>query len=140
MHGPHGAHIYAQCCIGAQKCSQKRFATLQTAVFKAFTATHFTTVRAFFALTRTSLPNAMRLPAFVAGLWRVLIMATPGMVNFPVPFTSFVATSARASKTLAISDLFESHASAKASAIPLLGIAFTPFMAFIPFMDFIASM
>merc|ERR1719206_1328667 len=57
-------------------------------------------VRAGFAFTLTSLPNAILLPAFCAGLLRVFTMHTPGMVNLPVDFTSFVTNSARASKTL----------------------------------------
>merc|ERR1712080_771896 len=72
----------------------------QTHCFKAFTAKHFTTVCAAFALTLTSLPKAMRLPAFLAGLCLVLIMHTPGMTNFPVFLVSAVASSARASKSL----------------------------------------
>merc|ERR1719440_2721361 len=106
-----------------------------TADLIAFTAKAFTTVRAGFALTLTSLPNAMRLPAFVAGLWRVLIMHTPGMVNFP-RLTSLAASSARASKYLPMSALFESHDVAKASAMALFGSAFTPFIAFIAFIFF----
>merc|ERR1719476_337089 len=51
----------------------------------------FTTVFAGFALTTHILPKISLLPAFVAGLTRVLTMATPGMVNFPVFFTSLAA-------------------------------------------------
>merc|ERR1712232_1533088 len=80
--------------------------THQTTDFRAFTAKHFTTVRAGFALTLTSLPNTLRLPAFVAGLCLVFTMHTPGITNLPVPFTSFAATSARASNALFISALF----------------------------------
>merc|ERR1711988_1473776 len=111
----------------------------QTHDFKAFTAKAFTTVCAAFAFTLTSLPNAMRLPAFLAGLCLVLIMQMPGIVNLPVPLVSFSASSAKASKTLVISDLFFSHAVAKASAMPLFGMDLTPFfarIAFIAFMDF----
>merc|ERR1719498_286128 len=110
----------------------------QTTSFKAFMAKHFTTVRAALAFTFTSLPNIMRLPALVAGLYLVLTMQMPGSVNFPVLFVSFVATSARASNTLDISDLFASHAAAKASAMAPLLIDFTPFLARMAFMAFIA--
>merc|ERR1719313_2598229 len=95
-------------------------------------------VCAAFALTFTSLPNAMRLPAFLAGLCLVLIMQMPGIVNLPVPLVSFSASSARASKTLVISDLFFSHAVAKASAMPLFGMDFTPFFALIALIAFMA--
>merc|ERR1719311_1277949 len=103
----------------------------QTHCFNAFTAKHFTTVRAGFALTRTSLPKAMRLPAFVAGLCLVLTMHTPGIVNLPVLFASLVASSARASNIFAMSALFVSQAVARASATAPFGMAFTPFIAFI---------
>merc|ERR1712185_854094 len=76
-----------------------------TACLIAATAKAFTTVLAGFALTLISLPKAMRFPAFVAGLWRVLIMHTPGIVNFPVLLTSLPASSAKASKAFDISDL-----------------------------------
>merc|ERR1719498_944518 len=58
----------------------------QTTSFKAFMAKHFTTVRAALAFTFTSLPNIIRLPALVAGLYLVLTMQMPGSVNFPVLF------------------------------------------------------
>merc|ERR1719478_1452559 len=105
----------------------------QTHFFKAFSTKHFTTVRAGFALTLISLPKAMRLPAFVAGLCLVLTMQTPGIVNLPVLLASLVASSARASNILAMSALFDSHAVAKASATAPFGMAFTPFIAFIDF-------
>ena len=47
----------------------------------------FTTVFAGRAFTTTTLPNISRLPAFVAGLSRVLIMQRPGSVNLPTFFT-----------------------------------------------------
>merc|ERR1719456_69817 len=99
-------------------CSQSA-SIPHTHSFRAFTAKHFTTVCAAFAFTFTSLPKAIRLPAFLAGLCLVLIMQTPGMTNFPV-FLLSVAV-------------------AKASAMPPLEIDFTLFIAFIPFfMAFIA--
>merc|ERR1719243_423335 len=59
-----------------------------TLFFNAAKAKAFTTFLAGLALTFTNSPNAIRLPAFVAGLYLFLIMQTPGMVNLPVPFTS----------------------------------------------------
>merc|ERR1719218_574954 len=115
------------------KLLPKQDRTHFTLLFKAATAKAFTTVLAGLALTFTSLPNAMRLPALVAGLCLVLIMHTPGMVNLPVLFTSFAASSAKASKAFDIEDLFISQASPRASAIPLLGMDLTPFIAFMPF-------
>merc|ERR1711948_34002 len=47
-----------------------------------------------FAFTTTSFPKAIFLPAFVAGLLFFFSMHKPGMVNLPVLFTSFVATTA----------------------------------------------
>merc|ERR1719152_763123 len=111
-----------------------------TLFFRAATANALTTVLAGLALTLISLPKATRLPALVAGLCLVLIMQTPGMVNLPF-LISLLASSAKASKTLETSDLFFSQASPMASAIALLGIDFTLFIAFfIPpfFMAFIA--
>merc|ERR1719271_1468966 len=107
-----------------QASSQKE-GSLQTQFFKVFTAKHFTTVRAGFALTFISWPNITRLPAFVAALCFVLIMQTPGIVNLPLPFTSLPASVAKASKTFATSDFFCSHAVANASAMDLFGIALT---------------
>merc|ERR1719272_1253566 len=120
--------------------SERRVVTPQTHDFKSFVAKHLTTVHAALALTFISLPKAMRLPAFLAGLWRVLTMQTPGILNLPVLLTSLVTSSARASKTLAISDFFASHAVAKASAMPLFDIARTPFFIafFIAFIAFFA--
>merc|ERR1719218_182349 len=116
------------------KLLPKQDRTHFTLFFKAATANAFTTVLAGLALTFTSLPKAMRLPAFVAGLCLVLIMQMPGMVNLPVLFTSFAASSAKASKAFDISDLFFSQASPKASAMALLGMDETLFIAFfIPF-------
>merc|ERR1719235_1731555 len=134
---PHAVLNAAQPAHGKTSSACKLLAkpdrTHFTLLFKAATANAFTTVLAGLALTFTSLPKAIRLPAFVAGLCLVLIMQMPGMVNLPVLFTSFAANSAKASRAFDISDLFASHASPKASAIPLLGMDLTPFIAFIPF-------
>merc|ERR1719152_851619 len=110
----------------------------QTLFFRAATAKALTMVLAGLAFTRTSLPKAMRLPALVAGLCLVLIMQTPGITNLPVPFTSLLAISAKASSTLLISDLFFSTAAPRASAMAPLLMDLAPFMAFMPFMAFIA--
>merc|ERR1719182_93391 len=120
-------------------CSQSA-SIPHTHSFRAFTAKHLTTVCAAFAFTFTSLPKAIRLPAFLAALCLVLTMQMPGMTNFPVFLVSLVASSARASKIFPISDFLLSVAVAKASAMPPLEIDFTLFMAFfIPFfMAFIA--
>merc|ERR1719484_458246 len=80
----------------------------------------------------------MRLPAFLAGLCLVLIMQMPGIVNLPVLLVSFSASSAKASKALVISDLFFSHAVAKASAMALFGMDLTPFFALIALIAFMA--
>merc|ERR1719238_1705435 len=103
-----------------------------TLFFKADTAKALTIVLAGLALRLTSLPKAMILPALVAGLWRVLIMQTPGRVNLPVPFTSLAIKSAKASKAFTTSDLFFSHAAPNASAMAPFDKDFAPF-AFIDF-------
>merc|ERR1719198_1806697 len=107
-----------------------------TAFLRSATGKALTIVRAGLALTLISLPKAMRLPALVAGLWRVLIRQTPGILNLPVDLTSLWMSSASESRALAISDFFFSHATARASAMPPLDMANLPFMAF--FMAFIA--
>merc|ERR1712062_214610 len=101
--------------------------------FSAPTQNAFTTVFAGLAFTTTSLPKAILLPALVAGFVRVLIMQSPGMVNLPALFTSFVATLARVSRILEASDFFKSCWVAIASARPVLVIvaAFPDFIAFI---------
>merc|ERR1719379_2113970 len=65
----------------------------------AETGKALTTVFAGFALTMTSFPNAILLPAFVAGFTRVLILNKPGSVNLPIDFTCSVAMPARFSTT-----------------------------------------
>merc|ERR1719498_1912396 len=122
-----------------EKKDKARLAPHFTLFFNAATAKALTTVLAGFALTLISLPKATRFPALVAGLCLVLIMQTPGMVNLPF-LISLLAKSAKASKTFDTSDLFFSHASPKASAMALLGMDFTLFIAFFMpfFMAFIA--
>merc|ERR1719271_351073 len=99
-----------------QASSQKE-GSLQTQFFSVFTAKHFTTVRAGFALTFISWPNITRLPAFVAALCFVLTMTTPGIVNLPVFLISAVA---------------------KESAMPPFDMDLTDFIAFIAFIAFLA--
>merc|ERR1711865_934736 len=126
-------------CTRAHIESQKSAATPQMHCFNDFTAKHFTTLCAAFALTLHSLPKAIRFPAFLAGLNFFFTMQTPGMVNLPVLLASFWARSASASRIFPISDFLPSHAVAKASAIAPFEMDFTPFfIAFIPFMAFIA--
>merc|ERR1719463_32843 len=96
-------------------------------------------VLAGFALTITSFPKISFLPALVAGFRRVLIMHKPGIVHFPVFFTSLVATLARVSKTLVTCDLFSSVPSARACANAPLLIGLPPFIAFIAFIGAMAS-
>merc|ERR1719481_2397267 len=113
----------------------------QIAFFSAATGKAFTTVLAFIAATVTTLPNISRLPAWVAGFTRVLIMQMPGMVHFPAFFTSLVATLLRLSRTLDTSDFFNSVSSASAWAKAPLVKAFPCFIpAFIALIAFIGAM
>merc|ERR1711948_226696 len=82
------------------------------------------------------LAEHLLLPAFVAGFRRVLIMQTPGMITFPVFFTSLLARAARLSSTFEHSDFFSSVEAAIASQRAPLLRALAP--AFIAFMAFIA--
>merc|ERR1719486_304658 len=128
-----------QCRAQCLQIQELRMCYHFTLFFNAAKAKAFTTFLAGLALTFTNSPNAMRLPAFVAGLYLFLIMHTPGMVNLPVPFTSLPASSAKASKTFDTSDLFFSQAAPTASAMALFAIDLTPFfMLFMPFIAFIA--
>ena len=61
----------------------------QPQFFKTFAVKHFNIELAGFSLYMASLQNAMCLQAIVDGLWLVLILQTPGMVNLPVFFASF---------------------------------------------------
>merc|ERR1712187_1030784 len=100
----------------------------------AATGNALTIVLAGFALTVTSLPKAILLPALVAGLWRVLIMQTPGITNLPAFFTSAAAKAAKLSMIPAHCFGFISFCSASAALMPLFAMAFAPaFMAFIAF-------
>merc|ERR1719296_162549 len=85
----------------------------------------FTIFLAGFAFTITTLPKISLLPAFVAGLVRVLSLHRPGTVKAPAFFTSCVATCARRSRAFAHTDFLISQEAAKASAIPLLVMART---------------
>merc|ERR1712087_753354 len=125
-----------------------RQATSQTIFFTADTAYAFTTVLAGFAFTTTSLPNIIRLPAFVAGFSLVLILHSPWTVNTPLPLTSFVPMSARAASNLEQTVFLRSCCAANAAARPpfdigaplFLAIAFIAFIAFIALIAFIAFM
>merc|ERR1711920_113817 len=105
----------------------------QTDFLSAATAKAFTMVLAGFALTITILPKISFFPALVAGFRRVLIMHRPGMVTFPVFFTSPVATLASVSRTLVTCDFFSSVPSARACAKAPLVNGLPPFIAFIAF-------
>merc|ERR1719436_1954547 len=95
---------------------------------RAFTGYAFTTFRAGLAFTITTLPKTSRLPAFVAGFVRVLILHRPGTVKIPVFDTSCEAISARLPMAFMQTDFFNSHSVAKASAMAPLVIAFWVFM------------
>merc|ERR1719356_321351 len=110
----------------------------QIAFLSAAPANALTTVLAGFALTITILPKISFLPALVAGFKRVLIMHKPGIVHFPVFFTSRCATLARVSSTLVTCVFLSSVPSANACAnAPLLN-GLPPFM--LPFIAFIGAM
>merc|ERR1719204_2812409 len=96
-------------------------------------------VLAGLALTITIFPKISLLPALVAGFRRVLIMHKPGIVHFPLFFTSLDATLARVSKTLVTCVFFSSVPSARACASAPLLIGLPPFIAFIAFIGAIAA-
>merc|ERR1719422_1408077 len=107
-------------CIETQNC-----------FFNTDTGKALTTVRAGLALTICIFPKISFLPAFVAGLRRVLIMHKPGSVNLPTLLTCFVAISANFSTIFVHSFLLISVASESAWARPPLLISLAPaFMAF----------
>merc|ERR1711924_144410 len=99
---------------------------LQTAFLSLALANAFTTVFAGFAATFTSLPNITRVPAFVAGFLRVLIMQRPGRVNFPTDLTSVAPKSERAPNTFVTSRRFKLNEDAIPSAMPDFDKARTP--------------
>merc|ERR1719371_92749 len=98
----------------------------QMLFFRADTGEALTIVFAGFAFTIMTLPKTSLLPALVAGLRRVLIMATPGKTNFPALFTCSVAMPARLLTIFMHSDLLISASVANASASPLLVMGLTP--------------
>merc|ERR1712183_1131306 len=97
-----------------------------TLFFKAATGKALTTVRAGFALTSCITPKISFLHALVAGLKRVLIIATPGMVNLPLDFTSLATISARLSMILDTSDVLSSASVAMALAISVFVMGLPP--------------
>merc|ERR1719491_1265716 len=111
-----------------QRRETKREAT-QMLFFSADTQKALTTLEAGLAFTTTSFPNMSLLPAFVAGLFLIFNMHRPGMVNFPAPFTSLVATAARLASTFLHSAAFNPVPWASASAIPVCDMAAAPFIA-----------
>merc|ERR1719433_2673518 len=67
-------------------------------------------------------------------------MHTPGIVNLPVLFTSLLAISAKAPRTLPHSAFFSSHAVANWSAISLFEMDLADFAARVAFMAFMVFM
>merc|ERR1712224_573358 len=109
--------------------------TLQMLSFRAFTQYALTIFVGGRALTLIVLPNAVEVPAFLAGLIFVLSMHSPGMVDFPVFFTSAVASCTKLSTSPATDFLSKPVLSDKVDVIPLFGIAETAFC-FMTFMAF----
>merc|ERR1719359_1235994 len=105
----------------------------QMLFFRAATGNAFTTVRAGFAFTITTLPKTSLLPALVAGFVRVLIMQKPGKVNLPLDLTSLAAMSAKLATILPATVCLSSNSSAMLLAIaPLvMTLMAPPFIAFI---------
>merc|ERR1719343_233452 len=102
----------------------------QTLSLMAFTGKAFTTLRAGFAFTMTTLPKTSRLPAFVAGFVLAFSLQRPGSVKTPAFVTSAAASSAKLLIIFAHTDFFNSQDVAKASAIAPFVMLFAVFMAF----------
>merc|ERR1719343_711239 len=102
----------------------------QTLSLMAFTGKAFTTLRAGFAFTMTTLPKTSRLPAFVAGFVLVFSLQRPGSVKVPVLVTSLVANSAKLLMTFVHTFCFSSHDVASVLAMALFDMAFAAFMDF----------
>merc|ERR1712093_530612 len=93
-----GAGFVPQCqIIGRRLPLQMLFLSWETQ--KAFTI-----FLAGAAFTLIVLPNATRVPAFLAGFILVLPMQRPGIVNLPAFLTSVVARLAKVSKSFEHSD------------------------------------
>merc|ERR1711976_814202 len=95
----------------------------QMLFFKAATTYAFTIFFAGFALTMTTLPKISLLPAFVAGLVRVLKRHNDGIAKMPFFLTSLVASSAIMFSIFAQTFCLSSVPLAKALAILLLDMA-----------------
>merc|ERR1719191_1370380 len=107
----------------------------------AATGKAFTTVLAGFAFTFISWPKAILTPALVAGLTRVLILQSPGMVKIPVFLTSVVARVAKLSRRPEHTFVFISCCSASVlMRAPLVMTLLPDFMDFIAFMVFMGAM
>merc|ERR1739845_327814 len=115
-----------------QASSQNQETLHLICALRAATGNALMTVLAGFAFTLISLPKAILVPALVAGFWRVLIMQSPGMTNFPAFFTSDVAKAAKLPMIPLICFGFSSFSVARVLAIALLVMAFAPafFIAF----------
>merc|ERR1712186_307039 len=107
-----------------QQVLSSYFCSLHTLFLSAETGKAFTTFLAGFAFTMTTFPKTSLFPALVAGLTRVLILHTPGIVNTPVLFTSCVAISARLFRICPHTLFFVSVEVDRASAIAPLVMAF----------------
>merc|ERR1719203_2008816 len=78
-----------------------------------------------FAFTTMTWPNISLLPALVAGFVFNFSIARPGIVNFPVDFTSFVPTAARLASAFLQSAAFKPVAVAIAAVSAPCDMAFT---------------
>merc|ERR1719433_1092637 len=85
----HGQQVDTQAHVTRRRANE----IAQMLSLRAFTGYAFTTFRAGLAFTITTLPKTSRLPAFVAGFVRVLILHSPGTVKIPVLDTSVEAIS-----------------------------------------------
>merc|ERR1719188_1447938 len=121
---PRRAHGQQVCAKAIAMPGRAHPVTAQMLSLRAFTGYAFTIFRAGLAFTITTLPKTSRLPAFVAGFVRVLILHRPGTVKIPVLDTSWEAISAKLPMTFMHTDFFNSHSLARASAMAPLPIAF----------------
>merc|ERR1711972_186866 len=101
----HGQQVRAEVAVAPRR----GHVTAQMLSLRAFTGYAFTIFRAGLAFTITTLPKTSRLPAFVAGFVRVLILHRPGTVKIPLLDTSLEAISAKLPISFAHTDFFNSH-------------------------------
>merc|ERR1711972_424611 len=96
----HGQRVGAETTVATRRAHL----TAQTLSLRAFTGYAFTIFFAGLALTITTLPKISRLPAFVAGFVRVLILQRRGSVKTPVLDPSFEAIPAKLPMTFKHTD------------------------------------